>query len=240
MDSEIQANSADQSPFLLALRLMASLDPALIEIVGRSLMVSFAAMVLATAIGLPIGALVAVGRFPGRRALATILSAFMGLPPVVVGLIVYLLLSRSGPLGVLGLLFTPTAMVIAQTILIVPIIAAITRQIIADLWLEYREQLTSLGASPRRAIPTLIWDARYSLSTAVLAGFGRATAEVGAVMIVGGNIDHATRTMTTTIVLETSRGNLALALALGLILITLSLILNGTVFGLRDLAHRAE
>jgi tungstate transport system permease protein len=215
---------------------MAGLDPSLLEIVLRSLLVSLAAMAVATLVALPLGAFVAVGRFPGRAAIAVLLNAFMGLPPVVVGLVVYLMLSRSGPLGALGLLYTPAAMVVAQTILIVPIIAAVTRQTVEDLWREYREQLLSLGATPRGAVPTLIWDARYSLCTAVLAGFGRATAEVGAVMIVGGNIDHATRTMTTTIVLETSRGNLALALALGIVLICLSLAVNGAVVALRDVS----
>jgi len=230
----------ETSPLMLAFHLMSTLDPRLTEIVGLSLTVSLSALALATMIGLPLGAVVAVGRFPGRGFVSVTLSAFMGLPPVVVGLVVYLLLSRSGPLGVLGLLYTPSAMIIAQTILIVPIISAVTRQTIADLWQDYREQLLSLGASPMGAIPTLIWDARHSLSTAILAGFGRATAEVGAVMIVGGNIDHATRTMTTTIVLETSRGNLALALALGLILICLSLAVNGAVVGLRDMARRGD
>jgi tungstate transport system permease protein len=239
--NQIEADSAvSDSPFVLALRLMTGFDPALIEIVSRSLMVSLSALLLATVIGLPLGALVAIARFPGRGAIAVTLSAFMGLPPVVVGLVVYLLLSRSGPLGILGLLYTPTAMVIAQAILVTPIIAAVTRQTIDDLWREYREQLLSLGATPVSAVVTLIWDARHSLSTAILAGFGRATAEVGAVMIVGGNIDHVTRTMTTAIVLETSRGNLALALALGLILISLSLVVNGAVFFLRDYGPRRD
>ncbi len=239
--NEIAADpSLAASPFFLALRLMTTLDPGLVEIVQRSLLVSLAALLLATAIGLPLGALVAIARFPGRGAIAVMLSAFMGLPPVVVGLVVYLLLSRSGPLGILGLLYTPTAMVIAQAILVTPIIAAVTRQTIADLWQEYREQLLSLGATPTSAMSALIWDARASLSTAILAGFGRATAEVGAVMIVGGNIDHATRTMTTTIVLETSRGNLAMALALGLILICLSLAVNGAVVALRDYGPRGD
>jgi tungstate transport system permease protein len=170
--------------------------------------------------------------------LAVLLSALMGLPPVVVGLLVYLLLSRAGPLGVLGLLFTPTAMVIAQTILVVPIVAALARQVIEDLWAEYNEQLTSLGAKPGHALWTLLWDGRFSLVTAVLAGFGRASAEVGAVMIVGGNIDHVTRVMTTAIALETSKGDLALALGLGFILIGLSLIINGAAFLLRDAARQ--
>jgi len=166
-----------------------------------------------------------------------VLSALMGLPPVVVGLVVYLLLSRSGPLGVFGLLFTPTAMIVAQTVLIVPIVAALARQVIEDLWADYCEQLTSLGATPGRAVWTLLWDGRGSLTTAVLAGFGRASAEVGAVMIVGGNIDHVTRVMTTAIALETSRGDLALALGLGMILIALSLLVNGAAFVLRETAR---
>lgn len=212
--------------FATALSLMGELDPKLIQIVFLSLRVSLTAVFFATILGLPIGAAIAVGRFPGRQTLTVILNGFMGLPPVVVGLLVYLLLSRAGPLGELGLLFTPAAMVIAQTILIAPIIAALTRQVIEDAWRDYEEQLRSLGASPLRASMTLLWDTRFSLFTAVLAGFGRAAAEVGAVMIVGGNIDGVTRVMTTTIALETSKGDLPLALALGLILIALVLLLN--------------
>lgn len=212
--------------FATALSLMGELDPKLIQIVFLSLRVSLTAVFFATILGLPIGAAIAVGRFPGRQTLTVILNGFMGLPPVVVGLLVYLLLSRAGPLGELGLLFTPAAMVIAQTILIAPIIAALTRQVIEDAWRDYEEQLRSLGASPVRASMTLLWDTRFSLFTAVLAGFGRAAAEVGAVMIVGGNIDGVTRVMTTTIALETSKGDLPLALALGLILIALVLLLN--------------
>jgi tungstate transport system permease protein len=169
-----------------------------------------------------------------------LLNALMGLPPVVLGLVVYLLLSRSGPFGVLGLLFTPAAMIIAQTLLVVPIVAALARQVIEDLWRDYREQLISLGATPGRAIWTLLWDGRFSLVTAVLAGFGRASAEVGAVMIVGGNIDHVTRVMTTAIALETSKGDLALALGLGIILIALSLMINGAAFVIRDRARAAH
>jgi tungstate transport system permease protein len=169
-----------------------------------------------------------------------ILNALMGLPPVVVGLIVYLLLSRSGPFGVLGLLFSPTAMIIAQTLLIIPIIGALSRQIVDDLWVEYAEQLISLGASPIRRMMTLLWDGRFSLLTAVLAGFGRASAEVGAVMIVGGNIDHVTRVMTTSIALEVSKGNLALALGLGMVLITLSLSINAGAFLLKEAAERRQ
>ena len=176
-------------------------------------------------------------RFPGCRALTVAVNALMGLPPVVVGLIVYLLLSRAGPLGVLGLLFTPAAMIVAQVLLVTPIIAALTRQVVDDLWVEYEEQLRSLGSSPARAIPTLLWDGRFSLVTAVLAGFGRASAEVGAVMIVGGNINHATRVMTTAIALETSKGDLALALGLGLILVSLALVINFAAMAVRDLAR---
>lgn len=218
--------------------LMTNLEPELVEIVGLSLEVSLSAVALAALIGLPLGAAVALYRFPGRGALTIFLNAMMGLPPVVVGLIVYLLLSRSGPLGVFGLLFTPAAMIIAQTILVTPLIAALSRQLVEDLWAEYEEQLRSLGAGPARALPTLLWDGRFALVTAVLAGLGRATAEVGAVMIVGGNIDHVTRVMTTTIALEVSKGDLALALALGLILILISVTLNAGAFGLKSAAAR--
>ena len=216
--------------FGAAFRLIATLDADLAEIVGLSLRVSLTAVGLAAVIGLPLGAALALLRFPGRRALTVALNALMGLPPVVVGLVVYLILSRAGPLGVLGLLFTPTAMIVAQVLLVAPIVAALARQVAEDLWTDYAEQLTSLGASPARAIPTLLWDGRFSLVTAVLAGFGRASAEVGAVMIVGGNIDHVTRVMTTAIALETSRGDLALALGLGIILLLLSLAVNGAAF----------
>jgi len=208
--------------FSTALTLILTLDANLAKIVGLSLQVSLSAVLIATLIGVPLGAGVAMLRFPGRGALQISLNAMMGLPPVVVGLLVYLALSRGGPFGVFGLLYTPTAMIIAQLILVTPIIAALTRQVIEDLWGEYEDQLTSLGASRLRAIPTLIVDGRFSLFTAVLAGFGRATAEVGAVMMVGGNIDHVTRVMTTTIALEVSKGDLALALALGIILLSIS------------------
>jgi tungstate transport system permease protein len=221
-----------------ALRLLLSLDPNLLEIVWLSLRVSLGAVAIASVLGFALGAWLALSRFPGSRVLVITLNALMGLPPVVVGLTVYLFLSRSGPLGVLGLLFTPTAMVIAQSILITPIIAALTRQIVADLWLEYREQLTSLGAGTRRAVFTLLWEGRFSLTTAALAGFGRAIAEVGAVLIVGGNIAHHTRVMTTAIALETSKGELALALGLGIILITLALLINAAVYVTKDYAHR--
>jgi tungstate transport system permease protein len=223
--------------FQAAFNLITTLDRDLAEIVALSLRVSLTAVGLAALIGLPLGAAVAILRFPGRRAIAVFLNALMGLPPVVVGLMVYLLLSRAGPFGVLGLLFTPTAMIIAQVLLVTPIVAALARQVVEDLWAEYREQLRSLGCGPGRAIPTLLWDGRFSLMTAVLAGFGRASAEVGAVMIVGGNIDHVTRVMTTAIALETSRGDLALALGLGLVLLLLSLTVNGAAFVVGEAAR---
>jgi tungstate transport system permease protein len=221
-----------------AVALIASGDATLASIVMLSLAVSLCAVVLATLIGMPFGAALAVARFPGRRGLVVVLNALMGLPPVVVGLIVYLLLSRAGPLGELGLLFTPQAMVIAQTILILPIIAALTRQAVEDAWREYEEQLRSLGARGMRAALTLVWDIRFSLLTAVLAGLGRASAEVGAVMIVGGNIDGVTRVMTTTIALETSKGDLPLALSLGIVLITIVLLINAGAYGLKEVAQR--
>jgi len=218
--------------------LVASGDPELVEIVLLSLRVSLAAVLVAALLGLPVGAAIAVGRFPGRRALIVVLNALMGLPPVVVGLLVYLLLSRAGPLGAFGILFTPSAMVIAQTVLILPIIAALSRQAIEDAWVEYQEQLRSLGAGRLSAAFTLLWDTRFSLLTAVLAGFGRAAAEVGAVMIVGGNIDGVTRVMTTAIALETSKGDLPLALGLGVILISLILILNAAAYLTKEAAQR--
>ena len=224
--------------FGAALGLVLGLDADLAEIVGLSLRVSFLAVAIATAVGLPVGAAIALYRFPGRGALLVAMNALMGLPPVVVGLIVYLTLSRAGPLGIFGLLFTPTAMIIAQVLLVTPIIAALARQVIEDLWVEYEEQLRSLGAGPGRAVPALLWDGRYSLLTAVLAGFGRASAEVGAVMIVGGNIDHVTRVMTTAIALEVSKGDLALALGLGIVLMALSLGVNGAAFALKEAAER--
>ena len=221
----------------LAAGLVTHLDPKLVAIVELSLRVSLTATILAAAFGLPLGAAIAVGRFGGRHFLTIVLNSLMGLPPVVVGLVVYLLLSRAGPLGALGILFTPTAMVIAQTILIVPIVAALSRQIVADAWSEYREQLTSLGAGTFRAALTLLWDTRFSLATVVLAGFGRAVAEVGAVMIVGGNIDGVTRVMTTTIALETSKGDLPLALALGVVLIAIVVLLNAAAQYIREWAR---
>jgi len=223
--------------FGAAMGLVLGFDADLAEIVGLSLRVSFLAVAIATAVGLPVGAAIALYRFPGRAALLVAMNALMGLPPVVVGLIVYLTLSHAGPLGVFELLFTPAAMIIAQVLLVTPIIAALTRQVIEDLWVEYEEQLRSLGAGPGRAVPALLWDGRYSLLTAVLAGFGRASAEVGAVMIVGGNIDHVTRVMTTAIALEVSKGDLALALGLGIVLMALSLSVNGAAFALKEAAE---
>lgn len=214
------------------------LDAELWHIVLLSLEVSLSAVLLATFFGLPLGALVAVKRFPGRQAVIVVLNSLMGLPPVVVGLLVYLLLSRAGPLGDLGLLFTPAAMVIAQTLLILPIIAALARQALEDAWREYQEQLRSLGAEGLRAALTLIWDIRFSLLTAVLAGLGRASAEVGAVMIVGGNIDGVTRVMTTAIALETSKGDLPLALGLGFVLMAIVLALNAAAQLVKDAALR--
>ena len=226
--------------FAAAFHLIVTLDQGLAEIVGLSLRVSLLAVAIATLLGAPLGAAVALFRFPGRTVCVVLLNALMGLPPVVVGLIVYLALSRAGPFGVFGLLFTPTAMVIAQVLLVVPIVAALTRQVVEDLWREYEEQLRSLGAGPGRALAALLWDARFTLLTAVLAGFGRAVAEVGAVMIVGGNIDHVTRVMTTAIALEVSKGDLALALGLGIILIVLSTAVSGGAFMLREAAERRD
>jgi tungstate transport system permease protein len=226
--------------FRTAFQLIIGLDAELGEIILLSLRVSLSAVALATLIGVPLGAAIALFRFPGRGALTVLLNGLMGLPPVVVGLIVYLFLSRAGPLGVLNLLFSPTAMIIAQCVLVIPIIAALSRQGIEDLWREYEEQLRSLGAGPGRAILTLIYDGRFTLLTAVLAGFGRAVAEVGAVMIVGGNIAHVTRVMTTAISLETLKGNLALALGLGIILITLTLGINSAVYLMKSAAQRRE
>lgn len=223
---------------LSGLRLVATLDLRLWEIVGLSLAVSLSAVALATVLGLPLGAAIAVGRFPGRQAVIVVLNALMGLPPVVVGLFIYLLLSRAGPLGQLGLLFTPQAMVIAQTVLVLPIIAALARQSVEDAWREYEEQLRSLGVDGWVGALTVLWDIRFSLLTAVLAGLGRASAEVGAVMIVGGNIDGVTRVMTTTIALETSKGDLPLALGLGMVLIAVVLALNTAAHLVKDAAQR--
>jgi tungstate transport system permease protein len=219
--------------FHAALELLFQADAYLYGIVGLSLRVSFAAVLLAALLALPVGALLAVASFRGRRTLTVIINGFMGLPAVVVGLVVYLLLSRAGPLGEFGLLFTPTAMIIAQAVLVFPLLAAFTRQIVEDAWREYAEQLHSLGASHWQAAATLLVDTRWSLSTVMLAGFGRAIAEVGAVMIVGGNIDGVTRVMTTAIALETSKGDLPLAMGLGIILLLLVLLLNALAHVIR-------
>ncbi len=216
-----------------ALHLVLTGDPGLFAIVKLSLLVSLSAVVLAALIGVPVGAFLALTQFRGREVLIVILNALMGLPPVVVGLAIFLLLSRSGPLGSWGLLFTPQAMVIAQTVLVAPIIAALTRQTIEDLWVEYRDELAAMNVGPARRVVTLIWDARFSLVTALLAGFGRAAAEVGAIIIVGGNIDGFTRTMTTAIALETSKGDLPLAVGLGLVLIVIIIVINAVAWGIR-------
>jgi tungstate transport system permease protein len=226
--------------FAAAIQLLLHFDSDLMEIVGLSLGVSLAALLLASAVGLPLGAVLAVVRFPGRRVVSVLLNALMGLPPVVVGLLVYIVLSRSGPLGGLGWLFTPKAMVVAQWLLITPIVAALSRQVVEDLWEEYSEQLRSLGARPLRSVPTLLWDGRFRLLTTVLAGFGRAIGEVGAVIIVGGNIAHVTRVMTTAITLETSKGDLPLALGLGLVLLLMSLLVNAAASTAGVLARRGE
>ena len=222
----------------LAARLIGGGDARLWSIVALSLEVSLAATLLACALGLPLGALLAVRRFAGRRVAIVVLNALLGVPSVVVGLVVYLLLSRAGPLGSLGILFTPAAIVVAQTLLVLPIVAAMARQFVEDGWHEYREQLVSLGVGPLRAVPTLLWDLRFSLSTVVLLGFGRAISEVGAVMIVGGNIDGVTRVVTTAIALETSKGDLPLALGLGLVLVGLVLALNALAYALREWSMR--
>jgi tungstate transport system permease protein len=221
-----------------ALQLVLSGDPELVAIVALSLMVSLSAVLLATVIGLPIGAFLALIRFPGREGVIVLLNALMGLPPVVAGLAIYLLLSRSGPLGEFGLLFTPEAMVIAQTLLVAPIIAALSRQTIEDLWTEYRDELAAMKIGAFRRIVTLVWDARFSLVTALLAGFGRAAAEVGAIIIVGGNIKDFTRTMTTSIALETSKGDLPLAIGLGLVLISIVVVINALAWGARRAGER--
>ncbi|HET8849441.1 MAG TPA: ABC transporter permease [Marinobacter sp.] len=228
----------DNNAFQVALSLLASLDPELLQIVALSLQVSLLAIVIAAIFGFPLGAAVALWHFPGRGGVIVVLNALMGLPPVVAGLAVYLLLSRAGPLGELGLLFTPSAMVIAQVILILPILAALSRQTVEEMLGEYREQLVSLGMSRARMMPTLLWDARFVLLTVLLAGFGRASAEVGAVMMVGGNIEGVTRVMTTAIVLETSKGALPLALGLGIVLLTLVMVINATAYILSELARR--
>ena len=216
-----------------SLQLVLGGDPTLYAIVRLSLFVSLSAVAIAAVIGMPLGALLALVRFPGRALVIVVVNAFMGLPPVVVGLCVFLLLSRSGPLGFLGFLFTPRAMIVAQTLLVLPIIAALTRQTVEDLWEEYRDELTAMRVGRLRRVTTLLWDARFSLVTTLLAGFGRAAAEVGTLMIVGGNIDGFTRTMTTAIALETSKGDLALAMGLGFVLIAIIILVNALAWSVR-------
>ncbi|MEQ9640138.1 MAG: ABC transporter permease [Alphaproteobacteria bacterium] len=226
------------SAFAAALDLILGADPAFLGIVAVSLRVTLSAVLIAALIGLPLGTLLAMYRFPGRSVLIVAVNALMGLPPVVAGLLVYLALSRAGPLGGLGLLFTPAAMIVAQTLLVLPIVVALSRQVVEELWLEYRDHLTSLGRTGWGAVPTLLYDGRYALATALLAGFGRAMAEVGAVLIVGGNIAGHTRTMTTAIALETSRGDLALALGLGMVLLLLTLVANALAFGVARIGRQ--
>lgn len=224
--------------FSTAAGMVASADPAVAAIVLLSLRVSLTALFIAALVGLPLGAVLAIARFPGRGGVLALLNALMGLPPVVAGLLIYLLLSRSGPLGPLGLLFTPAAMIVAQAVLIAPILAALSREVLETLWEEYADQLRSFGAGPWRAVPTLLWDGRFMLLTVLLAGFGRAAAEVGAVMVVGGNIEGFTRVMTTAITLETSKGDLPLALALGMVLMALVLAVNALAQAARGVAAR--
>jgi tungstate transport system permease protein len=216
-----------------ALQLILAADPTLLGIIRLSLIVSLSAVAVAALVGVPLGAVVALTRFRGREAVIVALNAMMGLPPVVVGLVVYLLLSRSGPLGAWGLLFTPQAMIIAQTLLVTPLISALARQTIEDLAAEYHDELAAMDVGPLGRVGTLIWDGRFALVTALLAGFGRAAAEVGAIIIVGGNIDGFTRTMTTAIALETSKGDLALAIGLGLVLIAIVVIINALAWAVR-------
>lgn len=228
----------ENNAFYVALSLLLSLDASLFQIVALSLQVSLLAVFIAAVLGFPLGAAVALWRFPGRGGVIVVLNALMGLPPVVAGLVVYLLLSRAGPLGEWGFLFTPGAMVIAQVVLVLPILAALSRQKVEELFGEYREQFVSLGMSRSRMVPTLLWDARFALLTILLAGFGRASAEVGAVMMVGGNIAGVTRVMTTSIVLETGKGNLPLALGLGIVLLTLIMLVNAGAYWLGELTRR--
>ena len=228
----------ENNAFYVALSLLINFDTALFQIVMLSLQVSLMAVLIAAVLGFPLGAAVALWRFPGRGGVIVLLNGLMGLPPVVAGLMVYLLLSRAGPLGEFGFLFTPGAMVIAQVVLVLPILAALSRQKVEEMLGEYREQFVSLGMSRARMMPTLLWDARFALLTVLLAGFGRASAEVGAVMMVGGNIDGVTRVMTTAIVLETGKGNLPLALGLGIVLLTLVMLINAGAYMVGELTRR--
>ncbi|MBJ7275729.1 ABC transporter permease [Marinobacter salarius] len=228
----------ENNAFYVALSLLLDFDASLFQIVALSLQVSLLAVLIAAVLGFPLGAAVALWRFPGRGIMIVVLNALMGLPPVVAGLIVYLLLSRAGPLGEWGFLFTPGAMVVAQVVLVLPILAALSRQKVEELMVEYHEQFVSLGMSRARMMPTLLWDARFALLTILLAGFGRASAEVGAVMMVGGNIDGVTRVMTTAIVLETGKGNLPLALGLGIVLLALVMLINAGAYLVGELTRR--
>lgn len=221
-----------------ALHLLLTGDPALFAIVRLSIGVSLSATVLAALLGAPLGALVALTRFRGKEVVIVALNALMGLPPVMVGLVCYLALSRSGPLGAWGLLFTPKAMVIAQTILVTPIIAAITRQTVEDLWNEYRDELTAMNIGPMHRVGTLLWDSRFSLTTAFLAGYGRAAAEVGSIIVVGGNIEGFTRTITTAMALETSKGNLQFAIGLGVVLLLIVISVSALAWGVRRAGER--
>jgi len=224
--------------FFSAFEMLITGDSGLYRIIGLSLYVSLTATLIAALIGLPLGAFLALKEFRGRGAAIIVLNALMGMPPVVVGLAVFLLLSRSGPLGPLGILFTPRAMIVAQAILIIPIIAALARQTIVDLWVQYRDELAAMNISTAGSVATLLWDSRFSLLTALLAGFGRASAEVGAVIIVGGNIDGFTRTMTTAIALETSKGDLPLAIGLGAVLLLIVVTINALAWGVRRTGER--
>ncbi|MGL4637490.1 MAG: ABC transporter permease [Beijerinckiaceae bacterium] len=226
------------SAFVAAFKLIFSLDPQFLQVVGLSLRVTLTAVLIAAVIGLPLGAWLALAKFPGRSGVIVLINTMMGLPPVVAGLCVFLLLSRTGPLGGLGWLFSPTAMIVAQTLLVLPIIIALTRATVEELWGEYREHLTSLDLTGRRAIPTLLWDGRFALVTGILSGFGRASAEVGAVLIVGGNIAGYTRTMTTSIALETSKGDLPMALGLGIVLLFLTLAINAAAYSASRIGAR--
>ena len=220
---------------LYSIRNISGVENELINIIYLTLRVSISSVIIASLIALPIGSLIAISNFRNKKIIVVSLNALMGLPPVVVGLVIYLLFSRAGPLGELGILFTPEIMILAQTILVLPIICALTRQIIEDMWQEYKEQLISLGIRKFQATLTLLWDARFSLITVLLAGLGRALSEVGAVLIVGGNIDGVTRVMTTAITLETSKGDLSLALNLGLILIFIIFLLNAIIFIIKEI-----
>ena len=223
-----------------AARLLVTLDAELVEITLRSLAVTLSALAIACALGMPLGAWLAVRRFRFRRQAVAVLNALMGLPPVAVGLLVYLMLSRQGPLGVLGLLFTPWAMIAAQVVIVTPLVASITHQAMRELWAEYHDLLISMNASRGQRIATLLLDGRRALLTAALAGFGRAIGEVGAIMIVGGNIDGATRVLTTAIALETGRGDFALAMGLGIVLIALSVCVSLATHGLARTESRGR